>query len=161
MYFNSKLLIAFLIALIASSTFAFVNGPCTGHRGVCMNKYECNRFMNSGITVEGKCPSDPETIKCCVIKLNLYLSEGICLPVTECDFSVNQPLNGYCPGDSSVKLCVRRVDRTGRQDRNGCIVQSIGRMGMCRSVSDCRQMGGTSYAGFCSGSNDIQCCVTN
>ncbi|KAF7335228.1 D-alanyl-d-alanine carboxypeptidase [Mycena sanguinolenta] len=59
-----KFLCAFvLLASVASTTWAAVNGPCSSGPGVCISTTSCN--AGGGSYTSGLCPKDPEEIKCC------------------------------------------------------------------------------------------------
>ena len=55
----------FILILLAvvSTTFAATNGPCTGRSGICIDSGTCSTL--GGTVYSGKCPSDPNSIKCC------------------------------------------------------------------------------------------------
>jgi len=105
MHFNTKVVVAFLVAAMAPSTFARINGPCSGDykgKGVCVSTASCNSA--SGSYISGFCPGDPANIKCCVKRVQVGNRVGTCLPITQC--LLKEKISGYCPGDSTVKLCM-------------------------------------------------------
>lgn len=108
MYF-SKLVIGILIAIIAPYALAALNGSCTAGshgKGVCVDTSECvltNNQEGSAVFYRGYCPNDPPNVMCCIkiVKLG-WIKKGRCLNVNDCN---NAMRTGYCPGNSSVKLC--------------------------------------------------------
>ena len=58
-------MIKFILILIAviSTAFAATNGKCSGRTGICIDSSKCSNY--GGTTFSGKCPNDPNSIKCC------------------------------------------------------------------------------------------------
>jgi len=106
MHFNTKLIIAFLVAAMTPSSLASLQGGCSGSYmgvGVCVHTADCT--ANGGSYISGFCPGDPEDVKCCVKKVQVGNQIGKCLPTYQC-YS-GRILDGYCPGNESVKLCIQ------------------------------------------------------
>jgi len=106
MRFNT-LIAAFIAAMIPSS-LATLNGPCSGAysgQGACVYESDCTK--NGGSYISGFCPNDAANIKCCVkkVQVNPYFKVGRCIPKSQCTGSYLM-LDGYCPGNDNVKLCI-------------------------------------------------------
>ena len=99
-----------LILLLAiSTTFASVNGPCSGVDGICIDTSKCSSY--SGTSVSGKCPSDPSNIKCCdSISCSANGKTGKCAFASQCD---GETVSGKCPGGSDFKCCLGKVKEGG------------------------------------------------
>ena len=109
MYFT-KLFIAILIAITAPYALAALNGPCKAGshgKGVCVDTSECvltNGQKGDANFYRGYCPNDPPNVMCCVKIVEFgWFNKGRCLNVNECNGAMK---TGYCPGNSSVKLCM-------------------------------------------------------
>ncbi|ORX63261.1 hypothetical protein BCR32DRAFT_191335, partial [Anaeromyces robustus] len=101
MRFSIKSVIAFL-AVATPSALAYVNGPCNGMRGACIDYNECYNY--GGNSYVGYCPGTGNNIRCCqVYRTSRDGRSGPCLPTELCS---EESLPGYCPGGSNVQLCV-------------------------------------------------------
>jgi hypothetical protein len=146
MRFNSKLILSLLVTI--PSTLAAVNGKCTGRNGICISTANCSKYGGKSFT--GKCPSDPNDIKCCdniTCKANDGRS-GSCVFSNQCNTSTHELISGKCPGGSDFKCCVQKPTNTK------CSYDGLN--GECKNVSSCN---GFRVAGLCPGSDNIQCCL--
>ena len=101
MLFNSKLILTLLV--IIPTIFAALNGICNGRNGICIKTNSCSNY--GGQTFSGKCPSDPNDVKCCD---NIPCTandgrKGSCLFTSQCNGEI---FSGKCPGGSDFKCCV-------------------------------------------------------
>ena len=120
MHFDSKLVL--ILLAIISTTFAKLNGQCSGRSGICIKTGTCSNY--GGESFSGKCPSDPNDVKCCDNipwptptptptpgKDDTYNGPcsgggGACINtnVVSCDTNT---VSGKCQGPSNVKCCVQ------------------------------------------------------
>jgi len=143
MHFNSKSVLFLLYTI--PSTLAAVNGRCTGRNGICISTTLCNSF--SGQYFSGKCPNDPNNIKCCD---NIPCEAddgrtGSCMFTNQCN---DERIPGKCPGGSDYMCCVPK-----KLETTPCTYQGI--VGKCMNVNACT---GFKVPGLCPGGADIQCC---
>jgi len=111
MRFNIKLLA--LIASAAPAAYAAVGDACylsPSKPGACINTAECSR--HGGTYRSGLCPNDPANVKCCFVQKVMTLPngkhrKGTCRNVWDCN---SNRVPGYCPGPSTVQLCVPDTD---------------------------------------------------
>ncbi|WQF77035.1 hypothetical protein CDEST_02049 [Colletotrichum destructivum] len=85
----------------ATATLAAVNEPCygpEGKAGVCITASSCT--SNGGTTINGACPADPATVKCCY-KVPCGAA-GNCRWTSDC---ASSSTSGQCPGPSDFKCC--------------------------------------------------------
>ena len=91
-----------ILLLTISSTFAAVNGPCSGRDGVCIDSSTCSSY--GGTTYSGKCPKDANNIKCCdSISCSANGKTGKCVFSSQCK---GESVGGKCPGGSDFKCCL-------------------------------------------------------
>jgi len=105
MHFFSKLILVVLVIL--PSTLAAVNGKCSGRNGICISTGNCKKY--GGTYYSGKCPNDPNDIKCCdsiPCKANDGRS-GNCKFTNQCG-SNYETISNKCPGGSDFKCCVQK-----------------------------------------------------
>jgi len=99
---TSYILTLFPIATIATVMQLeprILNGHCTGSAatgvfgedGICVSTTTCSSFH--GETTTNACPSDPVSVKCCVIGLGNNGATNPCGGVSWCDWTANG-----CPG---------------------------------------------------------------
>jgi len=102
MIFNPKLVLSLLVAV--PSTFAALNGACTNHEGICLNTSTCSSY--GGKTVTGKCPNDPNNVKCCYnIPCKSGGNTGSCMFKSKCSGTT---VSGLCPGGSNFLCCISK-----------------------------------------------------
>jgi len=150
MHFKSKSILSLLLITIPSS-LAAVNGRCSGRNGICISTANCGAYGGKSYT--GKCPSDPNDIKCCddiVCKAGDGRS-GSCMFSNQCDTNTNDLISGKCPGGNDFKCCVKKQTSSSGPE---CTYDGL--KGTCMNVSSCN---GFRVAGLCPGSNNIQCCL--
>jgi len=101
MRFNSKLVLSVLATV--PSTLAAVNGRCTGKTGICISTGTCSNY--GGTSVVGKCPNDPNDIRCCdSIPCRADDGrQGNCVFTNECGGDM---ISGKCPGGNDFKCCI-------------------------------------------------------
>ena len=95
----------FILILLAviSKRFSPKDNPCSGRTGICINIVTCSNY--EGMTFSGKCPSDPDNIKCCD---NMPCTaddgrRGSCIFTDQCK---GNTVSGKCPGGSNFKCCL-------------------------------------------------------
>ena len=145
MVFIPKLFLTLLISVIIPSTFAAINGRCSGRNGICISSDNCSKYNGQSFT--GKCPSDPNGIKCCD---NIPCKAddgrtGKCVFTNQCN---GEAISGKCPGGSDFKCCVQKVIGTP------CSYEGLN--GICQYTNNCQ---GFTVSGRCSGGNNIKCCL--
>ena len=103
MHFNSKLLILTLL-LIIPYAFTAINGKCSGRNGICVKTTTCSSY--SGVSYSGKCPSDPNDVKCCdsIPCTANDGRKGNCMFTDQCSGDM---ISGKCPGGNDFKCCVK------------------------------------------------------
>ncbi|KAL9127255.1 MAG: hypothetical protein Q9217_003835 [Psora testacea] len=72
--------------------------------GTCKSQSSCT----TGFTVDGACPNDPASIKCCILATCKDASgSGTCLDksTTQCSGGNFKP--GLCPGGNNVQCCIK------------------------------------------------------
>ena len=148
MHANLNLILILLIAI--QTIFAALNGNCNGRNGICINADTCSQF--GGQTFSGKCPNDPNDVKCCD---NIPCSandgrKGNCLFSSQCN---GDKISGKCPGGNDFICCVGSPNADNTY--NG---PCTGGGGACINVdnTDCDTQ---TVAGKCPGSNNVKCCV--
>ena len=153
MHFNSKLILT-LLAII-STTFAATNGQCSGRSGICISSSACSQY--GGTSYSGKCPNDPNDIKCCDnIPCTADGKSGKCVFTSECD---GETYSGKCPGGNDFKCCVGKVN-TGSGSSSGQTFYGpcSGGGGACIDI-DKAKCDTRTVSGKCPGSNSVRCCV--
>ena len=159
MHFNSKLILTLLF--IISTALATLNDKCSGRTGICIKTSTCSSY--GGQTFSGKCPSDPNDVKCCdYIPCNANGKSGNCVFSGQCS---GESFSGLCPGGSDFKCCVGKTtsdDSSGSSGSSASDAQYNGPCsgggGACININnmDCETQ---TVAGRCSGPNNIRCCV--
>ncbi|ORX41696.1 hypothetical protein BCR36DRAFT_416591 [Piromyces finnis] len=101
MRFNTNLVLSLLLSVPAA--LGAVNGRCSSGNGVCVSTTNC--INAGGSYVNGKCPNDPNNIKCCN-KKKCVTSGGLvgtCKFISDCEGTT---VKGYCPGGSDFRCCI-------------------------------------------------------
>ena len=114
MNFNLKLILTLLV--IIPTIFADVNGGCSGRNGICISTDKCSNY--GGETFSGKCPSDPNSIKCCD---NIRCTaddgrKGTCAFSDQCN---GEKISGKCPGGSDFKCCIGNINKSSSGSSKG------------------------------------------
>ena len=114
MNFNLKLILTLLV--IIPTIFADVNGGCSGRNGICISTDKCSSY--GGETFSGKCPSDPNSIKCCD---NIRCTaddgrKGTCAFSDQCN---GEKISGKCPGGSDFKCCIGNINKSSSGSSKG------------------------------------------
>jgi len=142
MKLNSKLILS-LVATIPS-TLAAVNGRCTGRNGICVATGTCSSY--GGTYYTGRCPNDPNNIKCCDnISCRVNGQVGKCMFTSQCSGTT---VSGYCPGGNDFKCCLSSPP----------VDQCKSKGGSCKNPNSCI---GTVLNNLCPGGADNKCCVPN
>ena len=149
-----------ILLLTISTTFATVNGPCSGRDGICIDSSTCSSY--GGTTFSGKCPKDANNIKCCdSISCSANGKTGKCVFSSQCS---GESVGGKCPGGSDFKCCLGSTSGGGGGGGGGSTSPDLyygpcsGGGGACINVD--RVSCDTSIAsGKCSGGSNIKCCV--
>ena len=162
MKFNSTIFILTFL-LVVPFTFAAVNGKCSDRNGICIQSTKCDDY--GGVSYSGKCPSDPNDIKCCdsIPCTADDGREGNCMFEDECS---EDQISGKCPGGNDFKCCVKSIISTNGENYDSistsfeetkipCTADD-GREGNCMYVDQCS---GDLISGKCPGGNDFKCCV--
>ncbi len=141
--------IVLILLSILSTTFATLNGKCTGRNGICINTGTCNSY--GGQIYSGKCPGDPENVKCCdEIPCSSGGKKGKCMYTNQCS---GQIAIGKCPGNSDFRCC---IDGDSDETYNG---PCYGGGGACINVNKVTCETGL-VNGKCPGDSNIKCCVS-
>jgi len=114
MNFNLKLILTLLV--IIPNIIADVNGGCSGRNGICISTDKCSNY--GGETFSGKCPSDPNDIKCCD---NIPCTaddgrKGTCAFSDQCN---GEKISGKCPGGSDFKCCIGNINKSSSGSSKG------------------------------------------
>ena len=149
MHFNLKLILTLLV--IIPNIFGDVNGQCNGRNGICINTSTCSSY--GGQSFSGKCPSDPNDIKCCD---NIPCTaddgrKGSCLFSSQCN---GDKISGKCPGGNDFKCCLGEPIEIDNSYNGPC----NGGGGAWINV-DNTSCGTKIVTGKCQGSNNVRCCV--
>ena len=151
-------MLKFIIILLAviSTTFAATNGKCSGRTGICIDSSKCSSA--GGTTYSGKCPSDPNSIKCCdniPCKANDGRS-GKCVFSDQCS---GDSVSGKCPGGTNFKCCLGGSGGGGDGgDGQSYYGPCSGGGGAC--VNSNTVSCDTKFAsGKCPGGSNVKCCV--
>ena len=147
MNFNSKLIIIVLVTI--STIFAEVNDQCSGRTGICLKTTTCSSF--GGTIYSGKCPNDPNDVKCCD---NISCTaddgrKGNCVFIGQCN---GETISGKCPGGSNFKCCV------GTSSSQSYYGPCSGGGGACINIDNTR-CDTSIVSGKCPGANNIKCCI--
>jgi len=103
MFFNPKLVLSLLVTV--PSVFAELNGRCSNHDGICINTGICDSY--NGSNVIGKCPNDPNDVKCCFsIPCSSNGKLGNCMFKSQC---AGETVTGLCPGGTDFICCLGNV----------------------------------------------------
>ena len=122
MHFNSKLIL--ILLFIISTVLATLNDKCSGRTGICIKTSTCSSY--GGQTFSGKCPSDPNDVKCCdYIPCNANGKSGNCVFSGQCS---GESFSGLCPGGSDFKCC---VGKTKTDDSSGSSASDAQYNGPC------------------------------
>ena len=151
MNFNLKLILTLLVSI--PIVFAAVNGKCSGRDGICISSSSCSNF--GGTTYSGKCPSDPNDIKCCDnIPCTADGRQGSCVFSSQCN---GETFSGKCPGGNDFKCCVgsKKTSPSTDSSFNG---PCSGGGGACINT-DNTECSTHTVSGKCPGSNNVKCCV--
>ena len=151
MHFNSKLILTLLV--IIQIALASVNDKCSGRTGICLKTDTCSQY--GGQTFSGKCPSDPNDVKCCdSISCSADGKSGQCVFESQCKGTA---YSGKCPGGSDFKCCVGSIsDDTPDTTYNG---PCSGGGGACINTNK-DECDTRTVSGKCSGPNNVKCCVS-
>lgn len=107
MQFISKLVL--IIFAVISPTLADVNGKCSGRSGICISTFNCKKY--NGQSYSGKCPSDPNDVRCCDnIPCQADGKSGYCKFVNQCSGTT---YSGQCPGGNDFKCCIQNSSSGG------------------------------------------------
>ena len=139
--------ILILLAII-SSTFASVNGPCSDRTGICIDSSKCSSV--GGKSYSGKCPKDPNSIKCCD-DISCKADDG---RTGKCAFSSDcsgESVSGKCPGGNDFKCCL------GGSSDGYYYGPCNGGGGACINIDAVTCETGT-VSGKCPGGNNVKCC---
>ena len=158
MSFNFKLILTLLVTIPA--IFAAVNGECNGRTGICINTDKCSSY--GGQTFSGKCPSDPNDVKCCD---NIPCTAddgrtGSCVFSSQCN---GEKISGKCPGGTDFKCCVGGPNPS-QPDTSKDVVDNTyngpcsGGGGACINT-DIISCDTKVVTGKCQGSSNVKCCV--
>ena len=114
MNFNLQLILTLLV--IIPTIFADVNGGCSGRNGICISSDKCSSY--GGESFSGKCPSDPNNIKCCD---NIRCTaddgrKGTCAFSDQCN---GEKISGKCPGGSDFKCCIGNINNSSSGSSKG------------------------------------------
>jgi hypothetical protein len=96
-----------LLALLLGTNIVLSaeNGRCDGVPGICFKTSKCQR--EGGRSVSGKCPSDPNDVKCCSsIPCGSGSNSGDCTWTDDCNTRLNTLKTGLCPGPANFQCCV-------------------------------------------------------
>ena len=143
----SNLIIILSLLVIIPTTFADVNGKCTGRNGICITISNCRNF--GGISYSGKCPNDPNDVKCCddIPCATDDGRKGSCVFSEQCN---GEKITGKCPGGNNFICCIGK-DTSFNGPCNGG-------GGACINV-DNTSCDTQTVTGLCPGSNNIKCCI--
>ena len=151
MTFDPKLILILLATI--STAFASLNGQCSGRNGICIKTSSCTKY--NGQSYSGKCPSDPNDVKCCdEIPCSSNGKSGKCIFASQCN---GESVSGLCPGGNDFKCCLGGGGSDGGSSANTYFGPCSGGGGACIDSSvSC----GTSFvSGRCPGGNNVKCCV--
>ncbi len=160
MNFDTKLILILLVTI--SAAFASLNGECSGRTGICIKTSTCSSY--GGQSYSGKCPSDPNDVKCCdSIPCSANGKSGYCVFSNQCG---GETVSGKCPGGNDFKCCLSgQIDPTptptptpGQKDStfNG---PCSGGGGACINT-DIYSCDTRLTSGKCPGGNNVKCCVS-
>ena len=100
MTFDPKLILILLATI--STSLASLNGQCSGRNGICIKTSSCTKY--NGQSYSGKCPSDPNDVKCCdEIPCSANGKSGKCIFASQCN---GESVSGLCPGGNDFKCCL-------------------------------------------------------
>jgi len=159
MNFNLKLILTLLVTI--PTIFADVNGGCSGRSGICISTDKCSSY--GGETFSGKCPSDPNDIKCCD---NIPCTAddgrtGRCVFSDQCN---GDQISGKCPGGTNFKCCVGDTPSTSPSDSSKTTTDNTyngpcsGGGGACINT-DIISCDTKTVSSKCQGPNNVKCCV--
>ena len=138
-----------ILLSVISAALASVGGKCSGRSGICIDSSKCSSY--GGKTYSGKCPSDPNNIKCCD-NIPCKGSDG---RTGTCSFSCSgDTVTGQCPGGTDFKCCIGGGGG-GDDDYYG---PCRGGGGACIN-SDTVTCETSFVTGKCPGGNSVKCCV--
>ena len=131
-----------------SSSGTASNSKCSSGNGICITTDACTK--SGGTYVAGKCPNDPNNVKCCNKKCSYNGKQGECKFTGDCNGDV---IGGLCPGNSNFKCCIPKSTSTS-QGGGSCSYN--GKSGQCKNPNNCN---GRVIAGLYPGGNDNKCCI--
>ena len=160
MHFDSKLVL--ILLAIISTTFAKLNGQCSGRSGICISTGTCSNY--GGESFSGKCPSDPNDVKCCDnIPCSANGKSGQCLFTSQCS---GESVSGKCPGGTDFKCCLSGGDSPtptptptptpGKDDTYNGPCSGGGGACINTNVVSCDT---NTVSGKCQGPSNVKCCV--
>ena len=121
------------------------NGKCSSGNGICITTDDCTK--SGGSYVSGKCPNDPNNVKCCNKQCSYNGKQGECKFVDDC--KNGNVYSGLCPGNNNFKCCIQTTTQVEKCSYNG-------NSGECKNPNNCN---GQVISGLCSGGNDNKCCI--
>ena len=148
--------IIILLLSILSTAFSSVNGPCNGRTGICIDTGKCASY--GGQTFSGKCPGDPNSVKCCdnISCKSDDNRSGTCKFTNECS---GDKVGGKCPGSSDFKCCLDGEGGSGGSTEDLYFGPCKNGGGACINVNsvECETY---IVSGKCSGGSNVKCCVS-
>ncbi|KAK0743867.1 hypothetical protein B0T18DRAFT_439603 [Schizothecium vesticola] len=120
---------AFVLSILSAPTaLAAVNEPCYGSggvAGVCITTTDCTTA--GGTTINGACPADASTVKCCSKTSCANGASGNCRWTSDC---AGTTVSNQCPGPSQMKCCSSSATGFG-----GYSAPTIPAVGGCQAVA--------------------------
>ena len=147
-----KLILLFLAVI--STSFAYLNGPCSGRSGICIDSSTCGSY--GGSTYSGYCPSDSYYVKCCD-NIQCRANDGrtgSCMFSSQCS---GDSVTGKCPGGSDFTCCLGSSGGGGITD--GLYYGPCSYGGGACINADSVTCETNFVSGKCPGSNSVKCCV--
>ena len=150
-----RLILIFLAVI--STSFASVNGPCTGRSGVCIDSGKCGSY--GGKTYSGFCPKDANSIKCCD-DISCKADDG---RTGTCKFSKDcngDSVSGKCPGGSDFKCCLGGSGGGGGGGSTDGLYFGPCKNGGGACINSQSVTCETNFvSGKCTGASNVKCCV--
>ena len=158
MTFDPKLILILLATI--STSLASLNGQCSGRNGICIKTSSCTKY--NGQSYSGKCPSDPNDVKCCdEIPCSANGKSGKCIFASQCN---GESVSGLCPGGNDFKCCLSggstpSTPTEPSEKDNTYNGPCGGGGGACINTNrvSCETR---TISGKCQGPNAVKCCVS-
>ena len=157
-------MLKFILTLLAiiSTSFAYVNGPCSGRSGICIDSGQCSYY--GGSSYSGLCPYDINSVRCCdgiPCRANDGRT-GTCVFSSQCS---GESVSGKCPGGNDFKCCLGSSGGDSSSEGSTEVPTEGSYFGPCNGGGGaCINIKAAScdtstVSNLCPGGTNVKCCI--